>query len=168
MNVSKFNLFKSKLKPVNIFSGKLSSKFTKRVPRKKFKDPYLVFKDKISKDIIDGIYKKLGISGSNFENSLPLTLRNIRVKLKNQFGIDVSKTNGESLHFFLPKTGMSTVGWFYKGFLESALPKSRVSFIVTPKTSFLSDLGIIDGNSKFDVNQPKFKSLLNIVESFSI
>lgn len=109
-------------KPINpMLRGGYSERLTTRVPRKttkkfqpiKFNKPYL----------------------SDYDTRLI----KFRFAFENKYHFNVFKTKGEELHVFLPMTSMSPQGYLLKSFFEQVLPKARVTFLVTPKSSVLAN-----------------------------
>jgi hypothetical protein len=120
---------------------KRSNKLPSKVARsfKKMKRPEEVFKDRASQELIREIYSNFYRKKSNEKDILfskkfadldfKRTILFLRSNLKNSFLEDKGKT----LHIFLPLTGSSPTGYFYKACFEKVLPFARITFLVTPK-----------------------------------
>jgi hypothetical protein len=121
----------------NLNKNQKNLRITNKKPPKKLKHPLDVFKAKNHRILIEKIikdFKKNGFSRIKDPNlTVQKTILEILTKIKNN--TNLIGNQGSNLHIFFPLTGMSTVGYFYKGFLEQKYPKARFTFLVTPKST---------------------------------
>jgi hypothetical protein len=114
----------------------------KPVNFKKMKSPGELFKGKFSKSVVKYIYQlyigKLNLTSRSGIKKYPFAtkqeLTKSFVSLKNKLkekNIDIFNNSGQKLHFILPLSGMSPVGYFYKGIIEQLMPKARITFLKT-------------------------------------
>ena len=123
----------------NPLIGKYSLMLTEKKPRnfKKMKKPEELFKDIESRKLIEKVYdhwkrEKLSLDDNNIsESRADFGFKSALWNLRHSFGDGVLKSQGKELHIFLPLTGSSPSGYFYKACFENFLPKARVTFLVT-------------------------------------
>lgn len=128
------------LKKANaLFSRRYSTSITKKVPPKRLKHPCEIFKSKSHRQVIKKIYNYFydlsheGYRQREFISRQKIIAKRIDFVARKYFKVKDVKNFDQHLHFLFPLTGMSTVGYFYKGFLEQMYPKARFTFLVTPK-----------------------------------
>jgi hypothetical protein len=102
-----------------------------------------MFKDKTSRNLIKQIYdhwkrksylKEDTISDYRADIGFKLTI----IRLKQEFGNNIISNKGRELHIYLPLTGSSPSGYFFKACFENVLPKARITFLVTPRSTSFS------------------------------
>lgn len=150
------------------FLGRYSLEITRKKPRRfsKLKHPLELYKNVPEVERILREYYKGPIHETNNLNRVftDKSLKSVFEDSIRKFRIDYAKfekpfkTSGQNTHIFLPLTGMSPIGFFYKGLFEQLMPKARVTFLITPKSQ--SNMG----KGTYDVSrfQEQLKRSLNI------
>lgn len=128
------------------FFGRYSSDITRREPRRfsRLKHPLEQYKDvpdiqRILREYYTGpIYETNNLNRVFTDKTLKSifeeSIIDFKRKYNSEFGNNPFKSNGENTHIILPLTGMSPIGFFYKGLFEQLMPKARITFLITPKS----------------------------------
>jgi len=132
---------KAKQKKQILFESKYAHKITSKKPVtiKKLKHPFEKFTSRKTQLIVRKIlleYAQTGFISEHYSFSAKknafLILKELKM-LQKSYNVPTFNSKGQNIHFLFPLTGMSGLGYFYKGFLEQYLPKARFTFLVTPK-----------------------------------
>lgn len=158
-----------------VLNGRNSIKLPSKKPRnfKRMKTPQEVFKDKESLKLINKIITHFNRKRSKEKDIyfskefVDFDFKKTIFLLRKEMGKTVLENKGRELHIYLPLTGSSPTGYFYKACFEKLLPLARITFLITPKITeyYSADINIkkrmelnLEGNlkSSFNIHDKNF------------